>query len=188
MTRFLSLVLISVMLCGCGRAGIDAAGAAADAAWGDFGRHLAEQVELLGSIEAPVCAAATGKEACVHLREAIKSAGAVDLAKIDPTDRGAVEPVRRYLRSLGQAAERLGQFAGKDQPSEAQPAAGIARFKRLALETAAASERYDTTVLAYNRALRTFPESVTNNMFLRLKSREYLNTDRRARKLNAEKR
>ncbi len=188
MARFLSSVFIAGMLCGCGRAGIDAAGAAADAAWGEFGGHLAEQVALLGSIEEPVCAAATGKEACVHLREAIKSAGAVDLAKVDPTDRGAVEPARRYLRSLGQAAERLGQFAGKEQPSDAQPAAGIARFKQLAVETAAASERYDTAVLAYNRALRTFPESVTNNMFLRLKSREYLNSDQRARRTNAGKR
>ena len=188
MARYGLLLLLLFAFCGCGREKIDAAGAAVEAAWGEFGRGLTAPRDLLGSLEGPVCAAADGKEACAQLREAITTMAPVDLARIDPTDRAAVEPVRRSLRSLGQAVERLDRFAGKEPLPEGAPLSEIARFKRQVEQTRADAERYDTAVLTYNRALRTFPESVTNNMFLRLKSREYLNTDRRARKLNAEKR
>ncbi len=184
MVRYGAILLIILTLCGCGREKIDAADRAALAAWEEFGRRIAGQAAALASFDGVVCdRIPEEKENCRPLREAVQAAGKIEFAGLDLTDKAVVEPVRRVLRSLDQQAARLAQYPKKYPQLTADDAVAkrLEGLKPAAEELRGASERYDAAVLIYNRALRTFPESVTNNMFLRLKSREYLNTDQRSR-------
>lgn len=190
MMRHWLLVFIMVVLCGCGREAIDAADRAVGEAVGVLGQHVTEQLAIARSFVAIACAEPAEKENCRQLREAIRTGQENDLAQADLTDTATVDKVRRSIRSLDQQLDRMEPYAKKyPQPAAAgELPVQIERWKLLKQEIQSAMERYDQAARGYNRALRTFPESITNNMFLRLKSRIYLNNDQRSRNAAAPRR
>jgi len=188
MVRSLCSVMLFFMFAACGREGIDAADREVGEAWGELATQMAGQRELARAFTTTICPRiAEEQESCRKLQETVGAAPQNGVAQIDLTDAVAVEQVRRDLWSLEQQMIRIEQYPGKYPRLASDPdlPGYLERWSVRKEASRAAQDRYDQAARAYNRALRTFPESVTNNMFLRLKNKVYLNKDQRARNVAA---
>ncbi|GEM_PF-1291045 len=173
------LLLFPVLLCfGCGREGIDAADLAATTAWNEFVSRIEAQEALAEPLFRSVSALLPQEATAVEeLRTALKQAAAIDLRQIDLTDREALGRADRAHRDIRRRMARLTQALKQDPQAFAaiEIATIVGQVESAEKEVVAARERYGEAAMLYNRALRTFPESITNNMFLRLTSKAMIN-------------
>lgn len=169
-----SLCLLTlVLLAGCGREGIDAADRAAVAAWGELWDRAGEQVALMRELSRDVCPAAPKEAAslCGAVERSLREEEEGKGERPVESDRDAVERAGKRYRGWQYHAESLRSLRKGPFGDDPAAAALIDRIIDSNERVAAARDRYNDAVLAYNRALATFPESVTNNLLLRLEPR-----------------
>jgi len=176
-------VFLGLVAAGCDHPRIDATNAAAEAAWKELAhaylaeasaaRDLAEQIKMYLPAEQIVARS---------LEEASKGLRDTDYEHLDTTSAAPFQNLDRWHRIVVAQARLLETYRQKYPllSEEETFAAIIQRIGDACRDTDAAIERYREAAIAYNRALRTFPESVVNNMFLKRKPRAILRIDRGA--------
>jgi len=167
-------LLTLVLLAGCGREGIDAADRAATAAWGELWDRAGERITLMRELTRDLCPTAP-KEAtslCGAVERSIREEDAEGKGERPAeNDRDAVGRAGKRYREWGYHAESLRSLRKGPVGEDPVVAALIDRVLAGNERALAARDRYNDAVLAYNRALATFPESVTNNLLLHLEPR-----------------
>lgn len=178
-------LLTLVILAGCGRAGIDAADRAAVAAWGELWDRAGERVVLLRELSRDICPTAS-KEAmpvCTAVERSLREEEEAGKGERPAeNDRDAAERAAKRYREWGYHAESLRSLRKGPVGDDPAAAALIDRIIESDERATAARDRYNDAVLAYNRALATFPESVTNNLLLHLERRSSFAESRQFRK------
>ncbi len=91
----------------------------------------------------------------------------------DPRDGRAVQILDRWHRVLGAQRPSLARIVRdhREAAENADFANAIRNLDEAYEATTTARDRYRSAAIAYNRALRTFPESTVNNMLLKQQPR-----------------
>ncbi len=179
--KVLYLFAVSLLLfSSCSASRIAAEEETATQAWNDLlssyrdeataARAVVERLRVIAPAEHLV--AATIEQAAREMEQGCRQA--------NPHDSRTVQTLDRWHRVLEVQHRSLAKrtYEYREMGEDAILSGTIRRFEEARETTAASRDRYHAAALAYNRALRTFPESVLNNMFLKKKSLVLLSSDR----------
>ena len=179
MSRATIPVLAALILLSCGHPLIDAADREATVAWKDLTQAYRAEAAIAAAFAERLREAAPAEHVAVGtLTQAAEELSLAE--RVAPTDPEAVQDLERRHRII-EAQSKQVEHHRRKYPALGNDAdfTGAARLlEETCRGTAAVLDRYNEAAIAYNRALRTFPESVINNMFLKRDTRAVLRLDR----------
>jgi LemA protein len=174
MGKFLVIVMV-VMLSGCGYNSMQVKEEAVKASWGNVESLYQKRADLIVNIaEVAKGYAKHEKGTFVEVSQARASVGQV---KVDPKDVGSKEQVEKFAaqqQTMGTALSRL--MVVSEQYPQLKADTNFMYLQKQLTQTEdeinIARKKYNLTVQVFNGTIRSFPNSLTNSMMLHLSLKE----------------
>ncbi|HHE32887.1 MAG TPA: LemA family protein [Chlorobaculum parvum] len=183
-SRVLPFLVALVMLSGCGYNVIQQNEEAVNRAWGDLESQLQRRADLVPNLVATVKGAAGfEKETLQAVVEARAKATSIQLTPEMLSDQAAMS---QFQAAQGQLSSALSRLLVTVERYPQLKATQNFRDLQVQLEgtenrISVARQRYNQAVEVFNFSIRKFPNSITNNVALNLKPKEYFKADAAAR-------
>jgi len=184
LVRWLLLGLAVVLLSSCGYNMLQRNEEAVFKAWGDLDSQLQRRADLIPNLVATVKGYASHEretlEAVVNARARATS---VTIKAENLDDAQAME---KFQAAQGELSSTLGRLLAVAEAYPQLQASQNFRDLQNQLEgtenrISVARQRYNEAAEAFNYSIRSFPYSLTNNLMLHLKRKEYFKADEAAR-------
>ena len=183
-SRVLPFLMALVMLSGCGYNVMQQNEEAVNRAWGDLESQLQRRADLVPNLVATVKGAAGfEKETLQAVVEARAKATSIQLTPEMLSDQAAMS---QFQAAQGQLSSALSRLLVTVERYPQLKATQNFRDLQVQLEgtenrISVARQRYNQAVEVFNFSIRKFPNSITNNVALNLKPKEYFKADAAAR-------
>lgn len=182
-SRLLILILLIVMLSGCGYNAMQANEEAVFKAWGDVQSNLQRRSDLIPNLVAVVKGYAKHeKDTLQAVVEARAKATSITLKTGDLSNPQAMERFRQAQGGLSSALSRLMMVVERYPDLKANQNFLDLQNQLEGTENRinVARQRYNNAVEAFNFSIRKFPNSLTNSMLLHLKRKQYFKAEKGA--------
>jgi LemA protein len=182
--RVLILGLAAVVFAGCGYNAMQQSEERVFKAWGDVEASLQRRADLIPNLVETVKGYATHeRETLEAVIEARAKATSVKISADDLSDPAALQRIQQSQGELSSALSRLMVVVEQYPDLKANQ-----NFKDLQNQLEGtenrinvARQRYNEAAQEFNAMIRTFPNSLTNSLLLKLKRKEYIKADEAAR-------
>ena len=174
--RFTGLLVLWVMLSGCGYNALQGMEEAVFKAWGDVEANLQRRADLIPNLVATVKGyAAHEQETLQAVVEARAKATGVQLSTKDLGNAQAMQQMLDAQGGLSSALSRLMVVVERYPDLKANQNFMDLQNQLEGTENRinVARQRYNEQVQAFNSAIRKFPNSLTNSLLLHLERKEY---------------
>ncbi|NTV98509.1 MAG: LemA family protein [Chlorobiaceae bacterium] len=184
LARVLAFFFLFTSLYGCGYNTMQQNEEAVNRAWGDLESQLQRRADLVPNLVATVKGAANfEKETLTAVVEARAKATSVQLTPEMLSDPEAMNKFRSAQGELSSSLSRL--LVAVERYPELKANQNFRDLQNQLEGTenriSVARQRYNSAVETFNFSLRKFPNSVTNSVILKLKSKEYFKADEAAK-------
>ena len=182
---FLTLVLLSFTLSGCGYNSLQMKEEAVSKAWADIEANLQRRADLIPNLVETVKGYAKHEnETLNQVTEARSKASSIQLSAKDLSDPAAMQQLQSAQSGLSSALSRLMVVVEKYPDLKANQNFLDLQNQLEGTENRinVARQRYNATVEDFNASIRTLPQSLTNNFLLHLKPKEYFKAEAGAAK------
>ncbi len=176
MIRLAALMMLALLLSGCGYNRLQAMEETVNRAWSDIESNLQRRADLIPNLVATVKGfAAHEKETLQAVVEARAKATSVQLSPKDLGDAQAMQQMLQAQGGLSSALSRLMVVVERYPDLKANQNFLDLQNQLEGTENRinVARQRYNQAVEQFNTAIRKFPASLTNNLILRLDRKEY---------------
>ena len=184
MARFLAFFLFFSTLYGCGYNSIQQNEEAVKSSWGNLESQLQRRADLVPNLVATVKGAANfEKETLTAVVEARAKATSIQLTPAMLSDPAAMAKFTSAQGGLSSSLSRLLVAVERYPDLKANQNFRDLQNQLEGTENriSVARQRYNETVQVFNFSIRKFPDSITNNMLLKLKAKEYFKADEAAK-------
>ncbi len=180
---FLFFIFLST-LSGCGYNSIQQNEEAVNKSWGDLESQLQRRADLVPNLVATVKGAANfEKETLTAVIDARSKATSIQLTPQMLSDPAAMAKFREAQGNLSSTLSRL--MVTIERYPELKATQNFRDLQNQLEGTenriSVARQRYNEAVETFNFSIRQFPNSLTNNMLLKLKPKEYFKADAAAK-------
>ncbi len=180
---FLFFIFLST-LSGCGYNSIQQNEEAVNKSWGDLESQLQRRADLVPNLVATVKGAANfEKETLTAVIDARSKATSIQLTPQMLSDPAAMAKFREAQGNLSSTLSRL--MVTIERYPELKATQNFRDLQNQLEGTenriSVARQRYNEAVESFNFSIRQFPNSLTNNMLLKLKPKEYFKADAAAK-------
>ena len=178
------LLALALSLSGCGYNTMQAKEEAVSKAWGDLESQLQRRADLIPNLVATVKGyAAHEKDTLQAVVDARAKATSITLKAENLTDPQAVQ---RFQAAQGELSSSLGRLLAVAEAYPDLKANQSFQDLQHQLEgtenrISVARQRYNAAVETFNYSIRSFPNSLTNSLFLHLERKQYFQADEKAR-------
>ncbi len=182
-TRILAIAALSaaaLLLSSCGYNAMQANQEAVNKAWGDLQAQLQRRADLIPNLVATVQGYATHeKETLEAVVDARSRVGQIQITSDSLNDPQKLREYANAQGALGQALSRLLVVTENYPNLKADQNFRDLQNQLEGTENriSVARQRYNSAVQAYNYSIRSFPDSITNGMFLHLEPKEYFQAE-----------
>ena len=184
LVRWLLLGLAVVLLSSCGYNMLQRNEEAVFKAWGDLDSQLQRRADLIPNLVATV------KGYASHERETLEAVVAARARATSVTIKAEnlddVQAMEKFQAAQGELSSTLGRLLAVAEAYPQLQASQNFRDLQNQLEgtenrISVARQRYNEAAETFNYSIRSFPYSLTNNLMLHLKRKEYFKADEAAR-------
>jgi len=186
LVRWLLLGLAVVLLSSCGYNMLQRNEEAVFKAWGDLDSQLQRRADLIPNLVATV------KGYASHERETLEAVVAARAKATSVTIKAEnlddVQAMEKFQAAQGELSSTLGRLLAVAEAYPQLQASQNFRDLQNQLEgtenrISVARQRYNEAAETFNYSIRSFPYSLTNNLMLHLKRKEYFKADEKAREV-----
>ncbi|TLU86118.1 MAG: LemA family protein [Chlorobium sp.] len=182
--RLVAFFLFIVSLSGCGYNTMQQNEEAVNRTWGDFQSQLQRRADLVPNLVATVKGAANfEKETLTAVIEARAKATSIQITPDKLSDPEAMGKFRAAQGELSSSLSRL--LVAVERYPELKANQNFRDLQNQLEGTenriSVARQRYNSAVETFNFSIRKFPNSLTNNVLLNLKPKEYFKADEAAK-------
>ena len=178
------LILILTVFSGCGYNTMQRLEEEVFSAWGDLESNLQRRADLIPNLVNTVKGYAAHEQQTLQgVIEARASATQVKLSSKDLSDPNAMEQFRKAQGEMSSALSRLMVIIEKypDLKADKQFYDLMHQLEGSENRINVARQRYNTAVKDFNYAIRSFPNSLTNSLILKLERKEYFKAEEGAK-------
>jgi len=184
--KVIAFILFFTALSGCGYNSIQQNEETVKRTWGDLESQLQRRADLVPNLVTTVKGAANfEKETLTAVVEARAKATSVRLTPEMLSDQSAMAQFRNAQNNLSSTLSRL--LISVERYPELKANQNFRDLQNQLEGTenriAVSRQRYNGAVETFNFSIRRFPDSLTNNLLLKLKPKEYFKADAAAKVL-----
>ncbi|MEI6848037.1 MAG: LemA family protein [Chlorobiaceae bacterium] len=182
--KLIMYFLFFIIFSGCGYNSIQQNEEAVNRSWGDLESQLQRRSDLVPNLVATVKGAANfEKETLTAVVEARAKATSIQLTPQMLSDPAAMAKFRNAQGNLSSTLSRL--LVAVERYPELKANQNFRDLQNQLEGTenriSVARQRYNGAVETFNFSIRQFPNSITNNVLLQLKAKEYFKADASAK-------